>query len=112
MTSAGEFEVAVRPLPKGGTLVRVSGELDLATAPDVEKTLSEADLASTLVFDLTECGFIDSTGVRVLLATAAKAGETGGKVSVVAPDPAVRRALEIAGLGAVLPIHTTVAAAI
>ena len=112
MTRAGDIAVTVEALPKGGALIRVSGELDLATTPEVEKTLSEADLAAPLVIDLTECGFLDSTAVRVLLATATKAGEAGGKVSLVAPDPGVRRALEITGLGTILPIHTTLAAAI
>ena len=112
MTREGEIAIAVETLPKGGTLVRVSGELDLATAPEVEKRLSETDLAEPLVIDLTECGFLDSTAVRVILSTATRAGEAGGKVSLVAPDPGVRRALEITGLDAILPIHTTLAAAI
>jgi anti-sigma B factor antagonist len=109
---AGELKVAVEELPKGGALVRISGELDLATTPEVEKILSDVDSAARLVIDLTECGFLDSSAVRILLVAVRRADEAGGSVSLVAPDPGIRRALEIAGLGAILPIHTTLAAAI
>jgi anti-sigma B factor antagonist len=112
VTRVGDLEVTVEELPKGGTLVRIRGELDLATTPEVEKVLSEVDLGAPLVIDLTECGFLDSSAVRVLLATARHADESGKGVSLVAPDPGVRRALEIAGLGTIVPIHTTLAAAL
>ena len=99
-------------LPRGGTLVRVAGELDLATTPELERTLSETDHASALVIDLTGCSFLDSSAVRVLLTSARHAQDAGGSASVVAPDPGIRRALEIAGVATILPIHTSLAAAL
>jgi anti-sigma B factor antagonist len=109
---AGDLEVSVEELPRGGTLIRVSGELDLATTPELERALSETDLALPVVVDLTDCSFLDSSAVRILLTTARRAEDAGGGASVVAPDPGVRRALEIAGVATILPIHTTLAAAL
>ena len=112
MARVGDLELSVEELPRGGTLVRVSGELDLATTPELEKALSETDLVSPLVVDLTGCSFLDSSAVRVLLTTARHAQDAGGGASVVAPDPGIRRALEIAGVATILPIHTSLAAAL
>jgi hypothetical protein len=41
------------------------------------------------------------------LATAARSEDAGGKLAVVAPDPGIRKALEIAGVDSLLPIHRT-----
>jgi anti-anti-sigma factor len=88
-------------------VVRVSGELDLATVSDLEQALSAVEPSGPLVLDLTECTFLDSSAVRAILATAARSEEAGGKLAVVAPDPGIRKALEIAGVDSLLPIHRT-----
>ena len=49
-------------------LVSVYGELDLATCGQLEPITTEAEAASrTIVLDLTDCGFIDSIGLRQVL---------------------------------------------
>ena len=50
--------------------VKVSGRLDVLTAPDLEKELqSSLDGVKALVFDLSDLTYISSAGIRVLLAT-------------------------------------------
>jgi anti-anti-sigma factor len=61
------------------------------------------------VLDLTECSFLDSSAVRVILATAAERERAGGSVAVVAPDAGIRKPLEIARVDAVLPLHSALA---
>jgi anti-sigma B factor antagonist len=112
MARAGDLEVTVEELPRGGTLVRVGGELDLATTPELERALADVDSTQPLVIDLTGCSFLDSSAVRVLLTTAKRAETGGGGAAVVAPDPGIRRALEIAGVATILPIHTSLASAL
>jgi anti-anti-sigma factor len=112
MARVGDLEVSVEQLPRGGTLIRVSGELDLATSPELEQVVSDIDLAFPLVFELTGCSFLDSSAVRVLLTTARRAQDAGGGASAVAADPGIRRALEIAGAATILPMHTSLAAAL
>ena len=87
--------------------VALLGELDLATVGKLEEALGRA--SKPLVIDMTQCGFLDSSALRVLLATVT---EAEGAVGLVAPDTRVRRVLEIAGLDTIVRIHSTVAEAL
>jgi anti-anti-sigma factor len=100
------FSVAVDDA-NGRLRVAVRGELDLATAPRLEAALVPPlrDGASA-VLDLRDLDFMDSTGVRVIVAAHHAAQESGGHFALVRTDPAgpVGRVLEISGLDAVLDI--------
>ena len=57
----------------GRAVVVIRGELDLATAPDLEAALPERlDAGQDVVVDLRELEFMDSTGLRVLVAAHAR----------------------------------------
>ena len=85
------------------TVIRLVGELDLATAPDVLAAV-EAEVGNGkrvhLVLDMSGVSFIDSTGVRTLL-EAARAADSS--LSLLAPSPAVTRVLELTELRGHLP---------
>ena len=54
----------------GRAVVVIRGELDLATAPDLEAALTgRLDAGQDVVVDLRELAFMDSTGLRVLVAS-------------------------------------------
>jgi anti-anti-sigma factor len=91
--------------------VGVTGDLDMATSAQLHSALEETDPAGHVVIDLTACDFLDSSAIRVLLEGAMRAESAGGSISLVTPDPQIRRVLEIAGLEAKLPIHPTLEAA-
>ena len=63
----------------GAFIVHVVGEVDLATAGEFEAAVSSgADTPGALIIDLTECGFMDSTGISVLIrARTQPAGQSG-----------------------------------
>jgi anti-sigma B factor antagonist len=105
MASIGDLDIAVEGLPQGGKHLRIAGELDLATVGELERVLEATDASEPLVIDLTECSFLDSSAVRVIMQAADKA-EGEGVISVVAPSPGIRKTLEIARVDAMLPIHT------
>lgn len=111
MTRQGKFDVTLDTHPQGDVL-RVEGELDMATTPTLEEAFARADPARPLVVDLTDCTFLDSSAVRVLIATARAAGEGGGRLSIVAQDDGILRVLEIAGIETLLPVHPTLEAAL
>lgn len=111
MASSGGVDITLEQLPAGGGLVRISGELDLATVSQLERIVDGTSLNAPLVIDLSECSFLDSSAVRTLLETGTKAEQAGGHLSLVAPDQAIRRILEIAGVDTVLPVHATLAEA-
>jgi stage II sporulation protein AA (anti-sigma F factor antagonist) len=102
-----DFEVAVEVNVSGGTLVQVTGELDLATCGELEAALQAADLGTRVVIDLTACDFLDSSGLRVLMAGAGRSESAGGRVVLVAPDPRIRRVLELTGIDAKVSVHET-----
>lgn len=89
----------------GRAVLTVRGELDLATAPELEQALDEQLSRSVdVVLDLRELDFMDSTGVRILVTAHAAAAAAGRRFALVrpAPDSAVAKILSIAGLDAQL----------
>jgi anti-sigma B factor antagonist len=78
-----------------GTTVRLSlaGELDIASAGQVERELTriERDAPATLELDLRKLAFMDSTGLRIVVAADARAREQSRRLVVVRGPEAVQR---------------------
>ena len=76
--------------------VRVTGELDLATAPILAQALSQAEeRGQRVVLDLRELTFMDSAGVHVILEASLRANASG-RVLVLVRGPAhVDRVLDL-----------------
>ena len=88
-------------------VITVSGEVDLATAADLERALSEAMTgteATTIEVDLAGVEFMDSAGLRVLVAARKQAEDAGRTLRLRSPHERVRRIIEITGLAAVFGI--------
>lgn len=85
--------------------LRLSGELDLATTHRVEAELKrvEASGAQTIVIDLSELAFINSTGVHLLVDAEARSRAQSTDLALLRGSPAVQRVLEICGVDAALP---------
>src|SRR5262245_41599881 len=84
----------------GSSVVVIRGELDLATAPALEKAIGDRlDAGDAVIVDLRELQFMDSTGLRVLVRAHARAGEQG-RFSIVRPLPGgpIAKILAIAGV--------------
>lgn len=95
----------------GVTVVRLDGEIDIATAEDVFVRLRAATLESCTVVDLSEVGFIDASGVNALVSATRLATAQRHHLMVVAPPPQLRRILDVLDLNAVLPTHPDLATA-
>jgi anti-sigma B factor antagonist len=64
--------------------VRVAGELDIATAPALERTLLESEArARRVVLDLRELEFVDCWGVHVIVRASARLRTAGGRLVIV-----------------------------
>jgi anti-sigma B factor antagonist len=109
---AGDVEVTRETLPGGVVVVRVEGELDMATSATFEEALGVPEAGGQVVIELTECTFLDSSAVRLLVGAARAADTSGGKVSLVASDPGILRVLEIAAVDTMLPVHETLDSAL
>ena len=89
------------------TVVTASGELDVATAPELRGYLHQlVDAgAATLVVDLTDVGFLDSTTLGVLISVHKRLAEADGVVELVVPHARLLRIFQITGLDRVFTIH-------
>jgi len=68
--------------------VRLTGDLDISSAPKVEAALQSAEgkVAPRVVLDLSTLSFIDSSGLRVVLSADKRARDIG-KELVIVPRP-------------------------
>jgi anti-sigma B factor antagonist len=94
----------------GEVWVLPSGELDIDTIDEVERALSIAlaSDAARVVIDLRGLEFLDSTGLRVIVA--ACHGPDGRRVSLIAGRPAVQGVFNVSGLAKDLPFRSPDAA--
>jgi anti-sigma B factor antagonist len=99
------FEVTVQRHDAAATLM-VSGELDLATAPQLSSIVAKHGDARLLVLDLNAVTFIDSTGVRVLIEADRACANSGARLVVLTGDGPVRRVLDLCNLAERLTLVT------
>ena len=78
-------------------VLRLEGELDLASSPILERALGAAEVtqAPLLVLDLDELSFVDSTGLRVILLAHEAARSRAQEFAITPGSPQVQRLLSI-----------------
>ena len=88
------------PLVPATHVVEPSGEIDLATAPELEARLGALFDSGTrrIIVDLGDVSFIDSTGLRALVKARERLDSAGGILVVVCHDVSIRRVFEVSGL--------------
>ena len=81
-------------------IIRLEGELDLATADELERELLrvESTDALAIVLDLSTLEFIDSTGVRVLIQADARSRANSDRLTLLRGPRAVQRVFELTGI--------------
>lgn len=94
----------------GWALVRVVGELDVATAPRLrqEAVRLVSEDVRRIVLDLGGVDFIDSTGLGVIVGMVKRLRTHGGDLALVGGDSRVRKVFEITRVSDILPLHDTV----
>ena len=88
------------------SLVRIAGEVDLATACSLHFAL-RALVADTprLALDVAELAFIDALGIRMLRQAQEQATSRGGWVRLIGVRPQLDMLLELLGLDEVFPVY-------
>ncbi|HKX76775.1 MAG TPA: STAS domain-containing protein [Acidimicrobiia bacterium] len=94
------------------TVVKVDGEIDLATVEQLESAVDQAlrSGATQLVIDLTGVTFLDSTGLRALLQTHGRMSDLGGSLALVLNGGPVERLLDIAGVAGTFAVYPSLEA--
>ena len=77
--------------------VQLTGSLDTATAPDLERQLGPvlATAVKDIVFDLAGLKFISSAGLRVFSIVRKQLKERGGQASFINMQPQINEVFEI-----------------
>lgn len=96
--------------PDGWTVVTASGEIDVATAPELRDRLTDlVDGGTTrLIVDLEDVDFIDSTGLGVLVGAVRRTRGTEGDLRLVCTNARILKIFEATGLHEVFVIGATV----
>lgn len=82
----------------GTVTLKVIGELDLATAGDLDREIVSSSPAEHVDLDFSECGFIDSTGLQAVIGNARRIRDGGGRLTVSNLDGEVLALFEMTGL--------------
>jgi anti-sigma B factor antagonist len=106
------FNVEVESLDGGVGAFSISGELDQSTAAELREPLHEAINGGTaaVMIDMTKCGFIDSTGLGIIVEAWKMLKERNGNdagLSICCAEPEVTRLLELTGLDQAIAIRDT-----
>lgn len=97
----------------GVHLVALSGELDLRGVGEVETALARPGDGARVCLDLTELGFIDSTGLAAVIRGHQALEATGGAMAVACRgEGSVRRTFETTGLTRLLTVAEDRASAV
>jgi anti-sigma B factor antagonist len=104
-------QIVVERNSAGAATLQLRGEHDVYTAPTLrEQLMGLTEEGVSVVIDLDQATFIDSSILGVLLGGLRRAREQGSGFAIVlsdAGDPTVRRIFEVTGLYPVFPVHTS-----
>jgi anti-sigma B factor antagonist len=83
----------------GVATIALSGELDMATAPILSDSLApfEGNGVSTIILDLHDLTFLDSSGLLAFLEARRRAMSNGHRVLLSGASPSARRLFELTG---------------
>ena len=93
----------------GYALLAVEGEIDIATSPRLIAALNDVvtDTSGTVLVDLSDVEFMDSTGLALLIRVQRRMGRHGRGFAVVCPDGPVRRIFELTDMVETLGVQPT-----
>jgi len=87
-------------LSSGWQCIAVSGEIDLATVPELETAIDSVLSSNShpLVVDLTESSFMDSTGLKTLVMANRRFDENGRPFAIAVSGGPVSRLIDLSGV--------------
>lgn len=96
-----------RALHLGVDVVRMGGEVDLYTAPDLKTTIYEILDSGTnsIILDMTGLEFMDSSGLGVLVGTLKRVRSSGGSLCLICDRDNLLKVFSLTGLDKVFTIH-------
>lgn len=104
-----ELEVSIE-MQAGACVLHVAGEVDVYTAPRLKVALTDAADrgCAPLIVDMEQVGFIDSSGLGVLVGALRRVKEAGGDLRLVCTRDNVVKIFRITGLDKVFSLFSSV----
>jgi anti-sigma B factor antagonist len=101
------FHITDEAVDRGVHVIPVDGYVDFDAAPQLKRVIVRhiEEGGHQIVVDLSGAGFIDSTGIGVLVGALKRLRDVGGAMAVVCPDEDMRNIFEVVGLEDVIPLH-------
>ncbi|HEY1285943.1 MAG TPA: STAS domain-containing protein [Solirubrobacterales bacterium] len=110
--SPSPFDARFEELEGGIRTFTVCGELDMNTAPELAQLLEEnvSGPEGAVMLDLTQCEFIDSTGIALIVRTWQQVdrdagGEGSGRMVICCSNHQVLRLLKITGVDSSISLY-------
>ena len=109
-----EFRLDVESRGDGRAVLRVAGEVDVYTAPQIREQIQDLAAKGTvhLIADLSPVEFIDSSGLGTLIGGLRRVREDDGSLVLVIGERRILRVFQLTGLTKAFTIYGTVAEAI
>jgi anti-sigma B factor antagonist len=87
----------------------LEGEVDVYTSPQLKQQLIDIyeSGAKQVIVDLSKVEYIDSSALGVIIGGLKRMREVGGNMSLICPNPRVRRVFEITGLDKIFDIYNS-----
>src|SRR5215210_4239151 len=93
-----DFDVSIAEHAEGYSVVSVRGEMDLHTAPRFQYAIERAaEGVGTVVVDLGDVAFMDSTALSALIRSKDTLGQQEISLRLAAPSKAVERIFSVTG---------------
>jgi anti-anti-sigma factor len=88
-------------------LVKIDGSFDAAGHVEVRRVCNSAleEQHTTLVFDLTDCTFVDSSAIGLMVEMHRKVAPEGGSVGLLGPNDTVRRIIALTKTDEIVRIY-------
>jgi len=104
-----EFSITEHPSEGDRHVLAVRGEIDLFTAPELKRVLTECieNGQVRIVIDLTETTFLDSTALGVLIGAVKRLRSRDGALAIVNVDENISKIFEVTGLDQIFTIVAT-----
>jgi anti-anti-sigma factor len=95
------------------TIIRIIGKLDSSTSQAAEEQITHYVAANCcIVLDMSECGYISSAGLRLLLSVGKQLQSNGGKWAIARPLEEVADVINVTGFSNFFKIYPRVEEAI
>lgn len=95
-----ELSIETTELSDGWTAMTVEGEIDLATAEDLEKAIDAvfSNGSTSLVVDLNSSSFMDSTGLKTIVMAERQFADQGRELAIAVDGGPISRLIDLSGV--------------